>query len=245
MFKKILIGIAFVGLIAALVWGGVNRTLAKSGSSPDNYGGKNLENSSDVGENQTRRQGQGGYSSRNLDFDGIDNGGPINEAGLHDENQLTHEGDPSNGQGRFGNNGGRGFGRGSRESLSDAEIEALHMALDDEYHALATYLSVIETFGEIEPFTNIAQSEQRHINALVNQFKKSGIPVPENPWLDSVMAFDSVEQACQVGAEAEIANADLYKSLLEMTENPRLIRVFTNLSRASTESHLREFQACQ
>ena len=145
-----------------------------------------------------------------------------------------------------GGNGGKGnaAGGGSNGALDEAEIQALHMALDDEYHALATYLSVIETFGEVEPFVSISQSEQRHIEALVNQFTKSGIAVPQNPWLGEIPPFESLNQACQTGVEAEIADADLYTRLFSMTDNPALIRVFTNLSRASLESHLPQFESC-
>ena len=145
-----------------------------------------------------------------------------------------------------GGNGGKGnaAGGGSNGALDEAEIQALHMALDDEYHALATYLSVIETFGEVEPFVSISQSEQRHIEALVNQFTKSGIAVPQNPWLSEIPPFESLNQACQTGVEAEIADADLYTRLFSMTDNPALIRVFTNLSRASLESHLPQFESC-
>ena len=119
------------------------------------------------------------------------------------------------------------------------------MALNDEYHALAVYQSVIATFGNVEPFVEIAQSEQKHIDALVNQFNKYGLTVPENPWIGNVPTFDSLQQACQVGVEAEIANADLYTQLFSMTDDARLTRVFTNLSNASLNSHLPEFEACQ
>jgi hypothetical protein len=119
------------------------------------------------------------------------------------------------------------------------------MALDDEYHTLAVYLSVIETFGEVEPFVEIAASEQRHIGALVNQLTKNGLTIPENPWIGQIPPFDSVQQACQAGAQAEIDNAGLYDQLFSMTDDPALIRVFTNLSNASLNSHLPQFEACE
>jgi hypothetical protein len=117
--------------------------------------------------------------------------------------------------------------------------------LDDEYHALATYQSVLASFGAVQPFDDIAQAEQKHIDALVNQFNKYAIPVPDNPWIGNVPFFESVSQACQAGVEAEIANAALYDQLFQMTENQTLTRVFTNLRRASFENHLPQFEACQ
>ncbi len=88
-------------------------------------------------------------------------------------------------------------------------------------------------------------SEQRHIDALLNQFNKHSLPVPENHWIGNVPTFDSLQQACQAGVEAEIANSDLYGQLFSMTDDFNLTRVFTNLSNASLNSHLPQFEACQ
>ena len=49
--------------------------------------------------------------------------------------------------------------------LADAEIRALNEALDDEYHAWATYDQVIAYFGEVAPFRHIREAEARHIAA--------------------------------------------------------------------------------
>ena len=54
----------------------------------------------------------------------------------------------------------------------------------------------------------------------------------------------SASEACQAGVQAETANMDLYTQLFEMTDRPDLLRVFGNLSRASQESHLPEFEGC-
>lgn len=43
-------------------------------------------------------------------------------------------------------------------------IQALRIALYDEYHAKAVYLKVLQTFGNVLPFSNIVQAEQRHID---------------------------------------------------------------------------------
>ena len=51
-------------------------------------------------------------------------------------------------------------------SLTEIEIQVLNEALDDEYHAWATYDQVIADFGEVRPFSNIREAEARHINAL-------------------------------------------------------------------------------
>ena len=43
----------------------------------------------------------------------------------------------------------------------------------------------------------------------------------------------------------EIDNVALYDQLFSMTDDTGLIRVFTNLSNASLNSHLPQFEACQ
>jgi hypothetical protein len=281
MLKKAISGILLAGLIGVLIWGGVNRTLAKSEtSSEENHtynahqtnGGLGNEGGQQQGRNKSAyedyeqgQKGKNGFSDCDDDCDQepasqgqgnafgndwVENEGEQGYKGQeHDEHNGGVEERMQSGQGN-GRGGGQGQGRGqgrnagSREPLDESDVQALHMALDDEYHALATYLSVMETFGDVEPFASIAQSEQRHIEALLNQFNKYDIPVPENPWLGEVAPFESVQQACQTGVEAEIANAELYEELFQMTDNADLIRVFTNLSRASSESHLPEFESC-
>jgi hypothetical protein len=41
-----------------------------------------------------------------------------------------------------------------------------------------------------------------------------GIEVPEDTWYDKVPEFDSVEEACQAGVNAEVENAALYDQFL-------------------------------
>jgi len=123
--------------------------------------------------------------------------------------------------------------------------EALAEALEDEYKARATYQLVLQKFGDIRPFVNILQSEERHIQALFSLFQKYQIPIPVDTWKDRVETPNSVWLACEAGVEAEIENGEMYQQLLAMTEEyPDVQRVFLNLQRASQENHLRAFQRC-
>ena len=176
--------------------------------------------------------------------------GQINEDTKYETDQFTGNFDNVDGQesGNLNERGGTGYRSGhggGLNALTDSEVDALNLALDDEYHALAVYQSVIATFGNVDPFVEIAISEQRHIDALINQFNKNDLDVPDNPWTGNLPAFDSIEQACQAAVEAEIANAELYNQLFRMTNDFNLTRVFTNLTNASLNSHLPKFEACQ
>ncbi len=123
--------------------------------------------------------------------------------------------------------------------------KALVEALQDEYKARGTYRLVISKFGEIRPFINIIESEERHIQALLSLFDRYEIPVPADNWADRITAPASVSQACQIGVQSEIENGQMYQRLLALTSDyPDVQRVFLNLQRASQENHLPAFQRC-
>lgn len=125
--------------------------------------------------------------------------------------------------------------------ISNVLIEAIN----DEYKARATYRNVIKKFGEIRPFINIVDAESRHIEALLPLFDKYGVTVPEDNWDSRIEAPQSILEACQVGVEAEIENAQMYDRLLKLTvDYPDVQLVLTQLQRASTENHLPAFQRC-
>lgn len=128
-------------------------------------------------------------------------------------------------------------------SLNATEIQALHDALDDEYHAAAVYSQVLSDFGAVRPFLNIHDSELRHIEALLRLFERYRLPIPANPWTtDQVPRFASVKEACEAGVQAEIENVALYGRILNSTSRADLLQVFRRLQAASQERHLPAFQ---
>ena len=122
--------------------------------------------------------------------------------------------------------------------------DALSLAINDEYKARATYKKVIGKFGEIRPFTNIVQAEEMHINLLLDIYDQTGFEVPADEWKDRVPEFDSVAEACEAGAQAEIENAALYDSMLDSIHDKEIIDTFTTLRDASRNNHLPAFQRC-
>ncbi len=168
--------------------------------------------------------------------------------------QLTQEAESQSfgqgpGRGRQGSGQG-GYGGGEFDApliggdLSESEVEALLMALEDEYKAWSVYEQVIVDFGAVRPFTSIQRAEENHIAALVTLFDGYGLEVPANEWRGNVPTFDTLAEACEAGVQAEIDNAALYDQLFSMVENPDLIRVFTALQRASQDQHLPAFERC-
>ena len=130
------------------------------------------------------------------------------------------------------------------EELSESEVRHLTAALDDEYQARATYTQVIADFGNVRPFSNIVDAEDRHARALINVFERYGVPVPPDTWPGRAPRYESLHAACEAGVEAEIANAALYDELLASTDRPDIIEVYRNLQEASQERHLPAFRRC-
>lgn len=130
------------------------------------------------------------------------------------------------------------------DKLTDAEFNALHEALDDEYQAWSIYDQVITDFGEVRPFINIRDAEARHIEALRTLYIRYGVPIPENNWPGKVERYTSVQAACEASVAAEVANGELYDQLFKTELRPDILKVLRNLQQASLERHLPAFQRC-
>jgi hypothetical protein len=130
------------------------------------------------------------------------------------------------------------------QPLDQAESAALNRAIAEEYGALNTYKAAIAELGNVYPFSQIVRAEQQHVNALSRLFTKYSLPIPADPGLTGTPTFSSLTNACQVGVDAEIADAALYDELLKVTDNADLIQVFKNLQRASLNAHLPAFETC-
>ena len=122
---------------------------------------------------------------------------------------------------------------------------ALARAIEDEYRARATYEAVIEKFGAIRPFIMIKGAEEQHIASLKSIYDKYGLTVPSDE-NDNIEVPETVEESCQLGVDAEIANAALYRDeLIPATSGYEdIIAVFENLMNASQQKHLPAFDRC-
>lgn len=188
-------------------------------------------------------QGQFQRPAGNPDGASLAPQGSAGSGGVFANPQNTgNGGGRGNGQGR-GNQGAAGSGQ-ALGPLSEAEIEALLRAIEEELGAQALYQSVIDTFGAVYPFDGIAVSEGQHADALLRLAEKYGVTVPE--YTPGVLpVYESLEQACQAGVTAEIADAALYDELMPSVTHTDILRVFENLKRASLENHLPSFETCQ
>jgi hypothetical protein len=158
---------------------------------------------------------------------GLDRGGPGGRGGANQGAGVT------------------GSGVVSVTPLSSAEKDALSQAILEEYGAYNLYTNVISQLGNVYPFSQIVRAEQQHINALSRQAVKYGVAIPANPGLTNAPSFSTLAEACQAGADAEIADAALYGQLKPDVTHSDILQVFNNLQNASLTSHLPLFEACK
>lgn len=130
--------------------------------------------------------------------------------------------------------------------LPEEVIDALDLAIEDEYKAKTTYEKVVEEFGSVRPFIMIIGAEESHIASLKSIYDKYGLEVPENTWANEITAPETLQLACQTGVDAEIENARLYEEDLipAVSEYEDIIFVFENLMEASETKHLPAFEKC-
>ena len=127
--------------------------------------------------------------------------------------------------------------------LPQSVKEALDEAINDEYKALATYEAVISKFGTIRPFSMIKGAEEQHIASLKAIYDKYGLIPPVNTLSGTLSAPGTLKEACQIGVEAEIANAALYRNQLlpAVKDYEDITSVFISLMNASQDKHLVAF----
>lgn len=151
-------------------------------------------------------------------------------------------------------------GPGARQPsgvLDAAETEALVYMREEEKLARDVYIGLHELWGSLV-FANIAESEQRHMDALARMLDLYGIPDPVvsdavgafsaasglEVWYAEFMDRGSVSllQAFMTGAYIEEMDIRDLRLAIEVTDEPPLLGAYTNLL-AGSRNHLRAFVA--
>jgi hypothetical protein len=149
----------------------------------------------------------------------------------------------------------REFVRTKSLDLTDIEKEGILFMREEEKLARDVYLNFYGLYDSIPIFNNIAESEQRHMDALKTLIDKYGLIDPtegkdigefENQELqqlyyDLVAAgTNSLNSALEVAAEIEEIDIIDLKEYISQTDKVDIKRVYNNLLKGS-ESHLRAF----
>jgi hypothetical protein len=241
MFKKIMITIALVATIGVLVYGAVNRTLAKDGNFSE------VPARSDSGGNTAGGESQYGNGNGNR-------GGNTGQQQADDTATAV--------QGDYGN--GHGAGEPNAEAwntlpaadpgdLSAEEAAALAYMREEEKLAHDVYVKLYEFWG-LPIFQNISQSEQTHTDSmevLLDRYELADPAVETagvftNPDLQALyndlvaQGSESLAAALKVGAAIEEIDILDLQARLALTDQADIQQVFANLL-AGSENHLRAF----
>jgi len=133
---------------------------------------------------------------------------------------------------------------GAKTALEKKEFtieEMLEYAIQDEYLARQEYELIMDEYGEQKPFSNIIKAEENHIEMLKGIYAKYDYDIPEDNAIDYAVLPNSLEEAFDIGVQAEIDNIAMYELFLE-AELPDDIRaVFIEL-RDGSKNHLAAFE---
>ena len=123
--------------------------------------------------------------------------------------------------------------------------QVLRIAVYDEFHAYETYRKVIDTFGDVKPFSNIIEAEIRHYQALIPLLEKYNVDIPIDNWYEKIELPNTLLECCELGVAAEIDNIAMYDNLLlYVNEYPDVQDVLYRLQAASYNNHLPTFRQC-
>lgn len=231
MFKKIVIATVLIVLIGALVFGAVNRTLAKNG-------------------NESSGSGQGGYGQGSRQV----------SRSFDPSNSEFADGQGYGVNGHYGQ-GASGYGNGELANLLPAasgdlsaeESSALLYMREEEKLAHDVYVTLYAQWG-LPLFQNISQSEQTHADAiktLLDRYElddpaSEAVGVFTNPDLQVLYndlvarGNQSLAEALKVGAAIEEIDILDLRNQLGQTDNADIQQVFNNLLNGSY-SHLQAF----
>jgi hypothetical protein len=133
-----------------------------------------------------------------------------------------------------------------QSNVPDQVKSSLERALEDEYKAYATYKGIIDSYGEVRPFSMIIQAEEQHIASLKTLFGIYNIQIPENAFIGNITIPSTLKEACSIGVEVEKQNVSLYKNELlpSVSSYADITATFTNLMNASQDRHLPAFTRC-
>lgn len=122
--------------------------------------------------------------------------------------------------------------------------QILQIAIYDEFKAYETYSKIIESFGNINPFINIKESEAVHYSMLIKLAEKYGVEVPINDWKDKIEIPNNLIECYELGVAGEIENIAMYNNLLTNSTKSDITDILFRLQAASFNNHLPAFRSC-
>ena len=136
-----------------------------------------------------------------------------------------------------------GYGaKGAINSTQPTVEEMLQFAIQDEYLAKAQYSLVMDTFGEVRPFSNIVQSGVQHIALLRPLFTDRGWNVPEDESRPHLVTPQNFTEALNLAEQAEVDNIAMYEHFLNQKNIPDDLKSVFERLLAASRRHLNAFR---
>ena len=138
--------------------------------------------------------------------------------------------------------------------LTDKEEQGILYMREEEKLARDVYLTFYEMYNSIPIFYNIAQSEQKHMDAIKTLIDRYGLEDPtynkglgeftnqvlQDLYTDLIAQGSTLTTALKVGAEIEEIDIIDLKEYMSQTDKADILVVYGNLLKGS-ENHLRAF----
>ncbi|EGV31036.1 Protein of unknown function DUF2202 [Thiorhodococcus drewsii AZ1] len=149
---------------------------------------------------------------------------------------------------------GTGPGQAILSPLDAQEVSTLTFMREEERLARDVYIGM-DDLWQLLPFENIAQSEQKHMDAIKNAMDNYGLEDPSDPNQTGVYTDESLQQfyldlmergdssyleALHAGALIEEVDIQDLEDAILATDNQDLQNIYSNLLRGS-RNHLRIF----
>ena len=134
------------------------------------------------------------------------------------------------------------FGSAGALDKKNFDLEdMMRYAWEDEHMALAEYEAIMDKFKVDRPYANIARSEETHIALLTELYEAHDMPLPTVDVKDHIVLPSSLEEAAEIGVQAEIKNIEMYEIFLKKELPADVAEVF-ELLKDGSEKHLDAFE---
>lgn len=108
--------------------------------------------------------------------------------------------------------------------------------VEEEMNAEHLYSELLKQYPEVRLFSNLAESESRHANALIRALSRAGIST-DDATIQELEIPPTLEEALAFALALEKEDIEMLQSLLEDVEDSRLERVLKNLLHGSQRHH--------
>ncbi len=131
---------------------------------------------------------------------------------------------------------------GASTPVNAKTADALTAALQDERRVQVFYRGVLAKQGQVKPFVNIVNAEERHENVIASLMKRHGVAVPAGDPGNVPPVPATFAECNRVAAQLERDNIAMYDRFLTDVTDPDVRSAFENLRAASKNNHLPAFE---